>query len=146
MCDPKSARMKLDAPPPKNYGSLLQQSRMLARNTTWDDSSSSEEDEEEEKPNLAPTLYTLQSVAAMRDALEKIKPPVERVRERDIPVSSASGVDPALFKMIYNLGFDAGLDKRDPIPPCGVCEERRRKNRIAAAQQRKRLREEEEAQ
>jgi hypothetical protein len=49
-----------------------------------------------------------------------------------------AGVDANLFKMIYDLGFEAGISRKEPEEPCPVCEERRRKNRIAAAEQRKR--------
>lgn len=148
MCDPKSIRENLKYEP---QGSLLQMSRMMPRGTksAWDSPESSDAETSPQQPtsapSLQPTLHTLQSMLALREVVERTTKPPERVREKDIVVPSMiPGVDPTLFKMIYNLGYDAGLDKRDPIPPCGICEERRRKNRIAAAEQRKRQREQDE--
>jgi hypothetical protein len=150
MCDPKSAKMKLGEAP---YGTLLQMNRMMVRNapvgkrSAFSDYTSSDEEEElPPPPTINPEpLHTLQSLMQLKQQLDKAAEPKQRVPEREIPsVSSSFGIDPGLFKMIYNLGYDAGLDKRDPIPPCEVCEERRRKNRIAAAEQRKRQREEQE--
>lgn len=153
MCDPRSAKIK-----PETYGTMLQMSRMMPRNLNQQTvrklsvfntpmSSDDEDDAQEESPpeTASTQLHTLKSLMELKQQLDKASEPKVRVPEREVPsVPSANtfGIDPALFKMIYNLGYDAGLDKRDPIPPCEVCEERRRKNRIAAAEQRKRQREE----
>lgn len=153
MCDPRSAKIK-----PETYGTMLQMSRMMPRNLNQQTvrklsvfntpmSSDDEDDAQEESPpeTTSTQLHTLKSLMELKQQLDKASEPKVRVPEREVPsVPSANtfGIDPALFKMIYNLGYDAGLDKRDPIPPCEVCEERRRKNRIAAAEQRKRQREE----
>jgi len=153
MCDPKSSKIKTET-----YGTMLQMSRMIPRHFNQQTvkklsvfnspmSSDAEDDEPEPVPTESTTtqLHTLKSLMELKQQLEKASEPKVRVPEREVPsIPSANtfGIDPALFKMIYNLGYDAGLDKRDPIPPCGVCEERRRKNRIAAAEQRKRQREE----
>jgi len=150
MCDPRSAKLNLSEAP---YGTLLQMNRMMPRNapvskrSAFLDLQSSDEEEEEAEPEPSQPLQlqTLQSLLQLKKQLEKNEVAKPRVQEREIPsVASSYGVDPNLFKMIYNLGYDAGLDKRDPIPPCEVCAERRRKNRIAAAEQRKRQREEED--
>jgi hypothetical protein len=153
MCDPRNSKINLNT-----QGSLLQMSRMMPRFTpqqtvrklsvfnTPMSSDGEEDDKDEPVPETTSTqLHTLKSLMELKQQLDKAAEPKVRVPEREIPsVPSVNtfGVDPSLFKMIYNLGYDAGLDKRDPIPPCGVCEERRRKNRIAAADQRKRQREE----
>lgn len=154
MCDPRSAKLNLSDS--QFGGTLLQMSRMMPRNapvgkrSAFSDLQSSDEEEEEAEPEPSPPLQlqTLQSLLQLKKELEKKELAKPRVQEREIPSTSVAatyGVDPNLFKMIYNLGYDAGLDKRDPIPPCEVCAERRRKNRIAAAEQRKRQREEEDS-
>jgi hypothetical protein len=140
------------------HGTALQMARMLPNKPTQKKSSyfdlSSSEDEEETvredrsqfsqaQASVQQNVHTLASIMALQQQIQKTEAEKPRVPEREIRSMPTNnfGVDPNLFKMIYNLGYDAGLDKRDPIPPCGVCEERRRKNRIAAAEQRKRLRE-----
>lgn len=136
-------------------GTMLQMSRMISKPTNqkkspWISPPSSDDEEEvvkedayaQAKSSVQQNLHTLSSIVALQQQLQKSEAEKPRVQEREIrsmPTNSF-GVDPNLFKMIYNLGYDAGLDKRDPIPPCAVCEERRRKNRIAAAEQRKRQR------
>ena len=158
MCDPRVSEKNLSSTP---YGTMLQMSRMLRQPTSTHrsvfspDASENEEDNEQEtsppRPQHLQSLTTLQQMMTMQQQVletqEKEKREREKRQRREIPSSIATmGIDPALVTVIYNLGFDHGLDKRDPIPPCGVCEERRRKNRIAAADQRKRLREEQEEQ
>lgn len=154
MCDPKSAKLKLDTP--VAYGSLLQMSRMLPqkRGSAFDSPESSDVDDEDELPPPPPTttqatLHTYQSLLKLKEEIDKATPKEPkklRIPEREIPSmpSGTFGIDPSVLKMIYNMGYDAGLDKRDPIPPCEVCAERRRKNRLAAAEQRRRQREEQE--
>ena len=63
--------------------------------------------------------------------------------ERIAPLTPA-GMDSNLFRTVYELGYDAGLARREPEPPCPVCKLRREKNRIAAAEQRKRQRQQSE--
>jgi len=63
--------------------------------------------------------------------------------ERIVPLAPA-GIDSNLFRTVYELGYDAGLARREPEPPCPVCKLRREKNRIAAAEQRKRQRQQSE--
>lgn len=161
MCDPKSAKMKLDLQRDViPYGTMLQMSRMLPqkRRGPFDDlpsssdSDLSEDDHQptQKTPELA--LHSLQSLLQLKEQIDKATTKEQeakkqlRIPEREIPTLPTGnfGIDPSVLKMIYNMGYDAGLDKRDPIPPCEVCEERRRKNRIAAAEQRRRQREEQE--
>lgn len=153
MCDPRVSEKNLSG---QSYGTLLQMSRMMRQPTSSHFSPEVSEDEEEELPpppspprpiHLQTGLHTLQQMVAMQKVIEAREKQQPQPRQRrEIPSSIATmGIDPALVTVIYNLGYDHGLDKRDPIPPCGVCEERRRKNRIAAADQRKRLREEQES-
>jgi hypothetical protein len=137
------------------HGTALQMSRMLPKPTgrsksAYFDPSSDEEEEEttshsefaQAQTSVQQNVHTLASIMALQQSIQKAEAEKPRVPEREIRSMPTNnfGVDPNLFKMIYNLGYDAGLDKRDPIPPCRVCEERRRKNRIAAAEQRKRQR------
>jgi len=144
MCDPKAAKMRLDLNSGGPQGSLLQMSRMLPRqpNRGWD-SSSSEEEEELPPPPPEP-LHSLNTLIQLRETLQAASGVVEKKKKREIEIPVTTQGDPALFKMAYTLGYEAGLDKRDPEKPCATCAERRRKNRIAAAEQRKRLREAEE--
>jgi len=155
MCDPKSAKMKLGIPETTRgaYGSMLQMSRMLPqKRSPFEDLSSSDSEEFEEEDvqsKTESTLHTFQSLLKLKEEIDKATPKEAkkpRIPEREIPTmpTGSFGIDPSVLKMIYNMGYDAGLDKRDPIPPCEVCEERRRKNRIAAAEQRRRQREEQE--
>ena len=155
MSDPKNYKKDLSS---ESYGTMLQMSRMIAtkRRSVFDSPMSSDVDDEEETPptstNTKPptdVLHSLQSLLQLKEQIEKAtpkEPKKPRIPEREIPSlpTGSFGIDPGVLKMIYNMGYDAGLDKRDPIPPCEVCEERRRKNRIAAAEQRKRQREEQE--
>jgi len=135
-------------------------SRMMANKNSsgWSSSESSDSDEPQTKrqavaknPTEALTtgLYTVQMMQALQAQIDQKEKEEKkrRIPEREIPTapgSASMGVDPGLFKLIYNLGYDAGLDKRDPAPPCKICEERRRKNRIAASEQRRRNKEFEE--
>lgn len=156
MCDGREVRN----PDVQTYGTMLQMSRMMANKNSSGWSSSESSDAEEHPPKRPahmktttdlPTLYNLQMMQALQTQLEQKekeeKEKKRRIPERELPTAStpgSMGVDPALFKLIYNLGYDAGLDKRDPAPPCKICEERRRKNRIAASEQRRRNKEFEE--
>ncbi len=156
MCDPRETRN----PDVQTYGTMLQMSRMMAnqKSSAWSSSESSDADEPAPKRHAAaknPTdalnagLYTVQMMQAIQAQIEQKEKEKEkkRIPEREIPTApgaASMGVDPGLFKLIYNLGYDAGLDKRDPAPPCKICEERRRKNRIAASEQRRRNKEAEE--
>jgi len=146
MCDPKAAKMRLDLNSNVSRGTLLQMSRMLPHQHTslkaWD--SSSEEEEDLPPPPTQEPLHTLDTLIQLRETLQAATGGVEKKKKREIEIPVTTQGDPALFKMAYTLGYEAGLDKRDPEKPCATCAERRRKNRIAAAEQRKRQREAEE--
>ena len=149
-------------------GSLLQMARMVQvrdplsfkslHKSCWDSPPTSDDESVKASPASNPTpvnLHTLTSaVSVLTQSLKDNAKSVttlsderhERRRydlERLAPLTPA-GMDSNLFRTVYELGYDAGLARREPEPPCPVCKLRREKNRIAAAEQRKRQRQQSE--
>ena len=145
-------------------GSLLQMARMVKiesppsfkshHRTAWDSPPTSDDEAKPLVSEPAPlNLHTLTSaVSVLTQSIKDNAKSVihderhERRRydlERIAPLAPA-GMDSNLFRTVYELGYDAGLARREPEPPCPVCKLRREKNRIAAAEQRKRQRQQSE--
>lgn len=150
-------------------GTLLQMARMVQvrdppsfkshHKSCWDSPPTSDDESvKAPTPSSSPTpvnLHTLTSaVSVLTQSLKDNAKSVtsladerhERRRydlERIAPLAPA-GMDSNLFRTVYELGYDAGLARREPEPPCPVCKLRREKNRIAAAEQRKRQRQQSE--
>ena len=94
-----------------------------------------------------PQMHTLASAVSILEKSMK-EQQKNRVQERappptpSFPVGMFPGLDPNVLRMIYDLGYEAGMAKRDPKEPCETCELRKEKNRIAAQNQRLRIKEE----
>lgn len=143
-------------------GTLLQMARMMREpttksfqslhKTTWDSppSSDAEEEVQDQRDAISTDLHTLTSAVSvltqsMKERSRDVKPlyePRDYTRSHVIQSLPAApvGMDSNLFKTVYEMGFNAGLARRDPEPPCSVCVGRREKNRLAAQEARKRQR------
>jgi hypothetical protein len=150
-------------------GSLLQMARMVQvknppsfkshHKSAWDSPPTSDDERSTAVSHHTETppvsLHTLTSAVSVltqslkdsaKSATTQAEERHERRRydlERIAPLAPA-GMDSNLFRTVYELGYDAGLARREPEPPCPVCKLRREKNRIAAAEQRKRQRQQSE--
>lgn len=133
--------------------SILRMARMLPlknntnRSFAWDDPESSDASSDDYGESVSTTEKASVQINSLTEAVSLLQKSMQQKQRRPpIPVppppvptfTIPAGVDANLFKMIYDLGFEAGVSRREPEEPCRVCEERRRKNRIAAAEQRKR--------
>lgn len=137
---------------------------MSLHKAAWDSESSSDVEElkEEETSSISSNLHTLTSAVSLLQQSMKDR---HSGRDRElpsVPIQNRSlyaspieyrepprthvmpsipvGMDSNLFRTVYEMGFNAGLARRDPEPPCAVCVGRREKNRIAAQEARKRAR------
>lgn len=131
--------------------SILRMSRMNSpkndrnsRSFAWDDPESSDASSDDYGDSVSTAKASVQ-INSLTEAVSLLQKSMQQKQRRPTPAAPPlptfaipAGVDANLFKMIYDLGFDAGVSRREPEEPCRVCEERRRKNRIAAAEQRKR--------
>jgi len=108
------------------------------RDSDSDDSSS---DEDTRRPTAPPPSRQLNDLAGalnvLKESLAK-QVDVSTPRPPAFSLGIPPGVDAKQFKLIYDLGFEAGLNQRAPPDPCGVCIERRRRNAEAAREARKR--------
>jgi hypothetical protein len=116
------------------------------RSFAWDDPESSEASSDEYSDSVSTTEKASAKISSLTEAVSLLQKSMQQKQQQRRPTppppvptfAIPAGVDANLFKMIYDLGFEAGVSRREPEEPCRVCEERRRKNRIAAAEQRKR--------